>query len=255
MSNAADVARQLQRRLAGGMLVGFVLILGLLALTAPSPQHLTERVLSGVLGGDSAHFDDGFGELSQLARDQGGRQPVPFEPDWVPHPQFRGDEWLLTRDPLAFTLQVGVFTTQAPIRELLAMRTDADRFAYVQVRDPAYRAPVAVFGADGAAADSDEAPRSPPRRFILTYGEFASDVEARQAAEQLMGLGDRPFVRPWSALQQLWIPPAPPPMPVAPAAPAAVEVVRPGESAEAERVEAGARQEVPVYSLPFRPQE
>lgn len=252
------VARQLQRRLSGVMLVGFVLVLGLLLLTAPSPKHLTERVLSGVLGMQTAHFDDGFGELGQLARDQGGRQPVPYQPDWVPHPQFRDDAWLLTRDPAAFTLQVGVFSTQEPIRELLSMRTDADQFAYVHVRDPAQRVepsavPMIVDGREVPAP-----PASPQRRYILTYGTFASDVEARQAAEQLMGLGDRPFVRPWSSLQQLWIPPAlPRPAPAAEAA-MTVDVVRPGESAEtvpaAELEDDGGRTGVPVYSLPFRPQ-
>ncbi len=250
-------SRRMQLKLAMIFIVAFVLLLVLLALSAPTPQHFKERVLVGLMQADTNLLDDDFGGFPELVKDAGGAQPVPYSPDWLPHPQFRDSNWLLARSPVSYTLQVGVFSSQDGIKSLLAERTDSDRFAYVHVRDPAYREePLMPMIIDGELVPSIRP--DPPKRYVLTFGEFESVVDAQAAAEALMGLPGRPVVRSWDLLQALYVPQR-----VAPA-PQTIDVMRPGTEAEQVRpadVESlGAEPEVtetqdrtvPVLSLPFR---
>jgi len=251
-------SRRMKLKLAMICVVAFVLLLVLLALSAPTPQHFKERVLVGLLQSETNLLDDDFGSFPDLVKDMGGAQPTPYNPDWVPHPQFRDANWLLARSSELFTLQVGVFSSQNGIKDLLAERTDSDRFAYVHVRDPAYREePLVPMIVNGELVPSIRP--EPPKRYILTFGEFASVADAQAAAESLMGLPGRPVVRSWESLQALHVPKRVAPKPVE-----AIEVVRPGEevqqvrpvdadptAADADAAETSERT-VPVLSLPFR---
>lgn len=249
--------RRMQLKLAMISIVAFVLLLILLALSAPTPQHFKERVLVGLMQADTNLLDDDFGGFPDLVKDTGGAQPVPYSPDWLPHPQFRDSNWLLARSPVLYTLQVGVFSSQDGIKSLLAERTDSDRFAYVHVRDPAYREePLVPMIVDGELVPSVRP--EPPKRFILTFGEFESVADAQAAAEVLMGLPGRPVVRSWDLLQALHVPKRVVP-PVE-----AIDVVRPGADAQQVRpadldsvgadpdVAESEGRAVPVLSLPFR---
>jgi hypothetical protein len=249
--------RLLKLKLAAACLVAFALLLVLLALAAPTPQHFKERVLVGILKVESNSFDDDFGGFAELVKDMGGAQPAPYDPDWLPHPQFRDDNWLLSRVPVLYTLQVGVFSSQDGIKNLLAERTDSELFAYVHVRDPGYREePLMPVIIDGELVPSNRS--EPPKRYILTFGEYSSVADAQAAADTLMGLPGRPVVRSWDLLQALYVPKR-----VAPKV-ESVELVRPGEETQQVRP-ADVNQEdaapadteaqertVPVLSLPFR---
>ncbi len=251
-------SRPMQRKLALVFIGAFVLLLILLVLSAPSPKHFTERVLVGLVQPSNNLLDDDFGSFPDLVKDMGGAQPVPYSPDWLPHPQFRDANWLLSQSPELFTLQIGVFASEDSVKNVLAERVDSDRFVYVHVRDPAYREePLVPMIVDGEVVPAVRPP--PPRRFILTFGEFASIAEAEATARAMMGLPGRPVVRAWAALQMLHVPG---PLPsVQEAAP--VEVLRPGEEPvqiespevqelmDAPDIEARERA-VPVLSLPFR---
>jgi hypothetical protein len=247
----------MQLKLAMIFIVAFVLLLVLLALAAPTPQHFKERVLVGLMQADTNLLDDNFGGFPDLVKDTGGDQPVPYSPDWLPHPQFRDSDWLLARTPVLYTLQVGVFSSQDGIKNLLAERTDSDRFAFVHVRDPTYREePLVPRIVNGELVPSIRP--EPPKRYILTFGEFESVADAQVAAEALMGLPGRPVVRSWDLLQALHVPKR-----VAPSV-EAIDVVRPGtenqqvrpadiDSVSADPDAAESEQRVvPVLSLPFR---
>ncbi|MDP1540862.1 MAG: hypothetical protein Q8L72_09465 [Moraxellaceae bacterium] len=250
-------SRRMQLKLAMIFVVAFVLLLILLALSAPTPQHFKERVLVGLMQTESNLLDDDFGGFPDLVKDLGGTEPTPFSPDWLPHPQFRDGGWLLARSPVLYTLQIGVFTSQDGIKNLLAERTDSDRFAFVHVRDPAYREePLVPMIVDGELVPSIRS--EPPKRYILTFGEFSTVADAQGAAESLMGLPGRPVVRSWDLLQALYVPKQAVPKVDA------VEVVRPGtevqqvrpadaDSSSAEPVGAETQERtIPVLSLPFR---
>lgn len=249
--------RRIQLKLATIFIVAFVLLLILLALSAPTPQHFKERVLVGLIQADTNLLDDDFGGFPDLVKDTGGAQPVPYSPDWLPHPQFRDSSWLLARSPVLYTLQVGVFTSQDGIKNLLAERTDSDRFAFVHVRDPAYREePLVPMIVNGELVPSTRP--EPPKRYILTFGEFESVADAQAAAEALMGLPGRPVVRSWDLLQALHVPKQEA-QPVE-----VIDIVRPGAEVQQVRPEGldgvgadpGAAESeertVPVLSLPFR---
>jgi len=249
-------SRRMQLKLAMIFSVAFVLLLILLALSAPTPQHFKERVLVGLMQADSNLLDADFGGFPDLVKDTGGSQPVPYSPDWLPHPQFRGSSWLLARSPTAYTLQVGVFSSQDGIKKLLSERTDSDRFAYIYVRDPAYREePSMPIVVDGELVP-DVQPE-PPKRYILTFGEFESVADAQSAAEALMGLSGRPVVRSWDLLQALYVPKqVEPPVDTIDVVRPATEAqqVRPADAAVGADSDAAQSDDraVPVLSLPFR---
>lgn len=173
-----------QQRLGNAMLLVFVAGVVGLWLQAPVKALFEEHLLANV-GFGEAGFSDSFGALPELVKDNGGAQPVPIEasaPQRIA--QYRDKGWLMSQEATAFTLQIGVFSDERRIGDLLSGRNDKDQFHYVVL-------PAATDVADGSSTGP---------RFVLTYGQFASRQQAEEVAAALQGL-PASLPRAWANLQ------------------------------------------------------
>jgi len=173
-----------QQRLGNALLLVFVAGVGGLWLQAPVKALFEEHLLANV-GFGEAGFSDSFGALPELVKDNGGAQPVPIEasaPQRIA--QYRDKAWLMSQDATAFTLQIGVFSDERRIGDLLSGRGDKDQFHYVVL-------PSQTDVADGTSTGP---------RFVLTYGQFTSRQQAEEIAAALQGLPSS-LPRAWANLQ------------------------------------------------------
>lgn len=173
-----------QQRLGNAMLLIFVAGVVGLWLQAPVKALFEEHLLVNV-GYGEAGFSDSFGALPELVKDNGGAQPVPIEasaPQRIA--QYRDKDWLMSQEATAFTLQIGVFSDERRIGDLLYGRKDKDQFHYVAL-------PAQTDIADGSSTGP---------RYLLTYGQFASRQQAEDIAAVLQGL-PASLPRAWANLQ------------------------------------------------------
>ncbi|MES3040167.1 MAG: hypothetical protein V4730_03300 [Pseudomonadota bacterium] len=173
-----------QQRLGNALLLMFVAGVGGLWLQAPVKALFEEHLLANV-GFGEAGFSDSFGALPELVKDNGGAQPVPIEasaPQRIA--QYRDKAWLMAQSATAYTLQVGVFSDERRIGDLLSGRGDKDEFHYVVL-------PSQTNVADGTSTGP---------RFVLTYGQFGSRLQAEEIAAALQGLPSS-LPRAWANLQ------------------------------------------------------
>lgn len=173
-----------QQRLGNAMLLIFVVGVVGLWLRAPVKALFQEHLLANV-GFGEAGFTDSFGALPELVKDNGGAQPVPIEasaPQRIA--QYRDKNWLMTQEATSYTLQIGVFSDERRIGDLLSGRGDKDEFHYVVL-------PPQTDAADGTSTGP---------RFLLTYGQFASRQQAEEVAAALQGLPSS-LPRAWANLQ------------------------------------------------------
>jgi len=173
-----------QQRLGNIMLLIFVAGVVGLWLRAPVKALFQEHLLANV-GFGEAGFSDSFGALPELVKDNGGTQPVPIEssaPQRIA--QYRDKDWLMSQETTAYTLQVGVFSDERRIGDLLSGRSDKDEFHYIVL-------PAQTDVADGSSSGP---------RFVLTYGQFASRQQAEEVAVTLQGLPSS-LPRAWAGLQ------------------------------------------------------
>lgn len=173
-----------QQRLGNAMLLIFVAGVVGLWLRAPVKALFQEHLLANV-GFGEAGFTDSFGALPELVKDNGGAQPVPIEPSAPQRiAQYRDKDWLMSQEATAYTLQIGVFSDERRIGDLLSGRSDKDEFHYIVL-------PAQTDVADGSTTGP---------RFVLTYGQFASRQQAEEVAVALQGLPSS-LPRAWANLQ------------------------------------------------------
>lgn len=174
-----------QQRLGNAFLLIFLAgVIGLWA-SAPVKALFAEHVLANV-GYGEAGFSDSFGALPELVKDNGGAQPVPIEaatPQRIA--QYRDKDWLLAQDATSYTLQVGVFSDERRIGDLLTARSDKDQFHYVVM-------PLVSDNPDAAG---------PALRYVLTFGQFATRQQADEVAAAMVGLPSQPLPRAWAHIQ------------------------------------------------------
>lgn len=173
-----------QQRLGNALLLVFLVGVVGLWLRAPVKALFEEHLLANV-GFGEAGFSDSFGALPELVKDNGGAQPVPIEasaPQRIA--QYRDKAWLMAQSATAYTLQIGVFSDERRIGDLLSGRGDKDEFHYVML-------PPQTDVADGTSTGP---------RFVLTYGQFASRQQAEEVAAALQGLPAL-LPRAWANLQ------------------------------------------------------
>lgn len=174
-----------QQRLGNAFLLIFLAgVIGLWA-SAPVKALFAEHVLANV-GYGEAGFSDSFGALPELVKDNGGAQPVPIEAAARQRiAQYRDKDWLLAQDATSYTLQIGVFSDERRIGDLLTARSDKDQFHYVVMP---------------LVSDSPEA-TGPALRYVLTFGQFATRQQAEEVAAALVGLPSQPLPRAWAHIQ------------------------------------------------------
>lgn len=174
-----------QQRLGNALLLAFLAGVIGLWLSAPVKALFAEHVLANV-GYGEAGFSDSFGALPELVKDNGGARPVPIEaatPQRIA--QYRDKDWLMAQDATSHTLQVGVFSDERRIGDLLSARADKDQFHYVVL-------PLVSELPDASV---------PTLRYVLTYGQFATRQQADEVAATLEGLPSQPLPRAWAHIQ------------------------------------------------------